>query len=276
MVVGDRSAMTRIRVDTLRSQVLTSARADELAVAAGGNTLISRAEQAVLAADLQEAAAEVRRNEPGKTVSVDDVARVLGERFDAAVAGVNQTAGPGRPFLSRDEVKNLQAREPLLGARVQRAIDILAAPTGPAAVTAAGADVHARLSAVLGPFFFDGLLGSEGGEKVSAVLLPAMPWPASGAALARALGHDTGTDQGAVERFKAADATLITDFLAQQQAPAADVAIVAALLRGLQDVRVLVVGKDGAPNVGANHPTYLVGAAADGSIVGLKTGVIWT
>ena len=268
--------MTKIRVDALRSQVLTSARADELAVAAGGNTLISRAEQGVLAADLQDAAAEVRRNEPGKTVSVDDVARVLGKRFDAAVAVVNQAAGPGRPFLSREEVKNLQAREPLLGARVQRAIDILAAPTGPAAVTAAGADVHARLSAVLGPFFFDGLLGSEGGEKVSAVLLPAMPWPASGAALARALGHDTGTDQGAVERFKAADATLITDFLAQQQAPAVDVAIVAALLRGLQDVRVLVVGKDGAPNVDANHPTYLVGAAADGSIVGLKTGVIWT
>jgi len=268
--------MTKIRVDTLRTQVLTSARTDELAVAAGGNTLISKAEQGVLAADLQDAASEVRRREPGKTVSVDDVVAVVAERFDAAVSSVNQAAGSGRPFLSKEEVKNLQAKEPLLGARVQRAIDVLAGPTGPAAIKADGSDVHARLTAVLAPFFFDGLLGSEGGEKVTAVLLPAMPWPASGDALARALGHDPGTEPGQVERYKAADATLIKDFLGQQQAPAADVAEVAGLLRGLEDVRVLIIGKDGGANVDANHPTYLVGAAKDGTIVGIKTGVIWT
>jgi 5-(carboxyamino)imidazole ribonucleotide mutase len=36
------------------------------------------------------------------------------------------------------------------------------------------------------------------------------------------------------------------------------------------------LGKDGGANVDANHPTYLVGAAKDGTIVGIKTGVIWT
>lgn len=268
--------MTKIHVADVRSQVLNAARADELAVAAGNNTLISRTEQKVLSADLQSAADEVRTRQPGQTVSVDDVVQVVGERFDAAVAGVNQAAGSGKPFLSKDEVKNLANREPLMGARVQRAYDVIAGPPLPAGTKVDGAVAFAQLNAVLAPFYFDGLMGSEGGEPVSAVLLPAMPWPASGDQLARALGHDTATDVGAVERFKAPDATLIKEFLEQQQAPAADVAKVGSLLRGLTDLRVLVVGKDGGQNVPANHPTYIVGAAQDGTVVGIKTGIIWT
>ena len=268
--------MTKIRVADVRSQVLTAARTDELAVAAGTNTLISRSEQQVLAADLKDAAEEVRRREPGKTVSVDDVASVLAERFDAATAGVNQPAGSGKPFLSKEEVKNLAARDPLMGARVQTAVDALVTAAKPQATKANGADVHAQLSAVLGPFYFDGLLGSEGGEPVSAVMATTTVAMSSGDALARAFGHDPATELGQVERFHAPKAALIKEFLEQQQAPAADVAVVGALLRGLDDLRVLVIGKDGGRNVPANHPTYLVGTAQDGVVVGIKTGVIWT
>ncbi len=278
--------MTKIRVADVRSQVLNAARADELAVAAGNNTLISKSEQKVLSADLQDAAEEVRRKEPGKTVSVDDVLQVVGARFDAAVATVNQAGGSGKPFLSKEEVKNLANRDPLTGGRAQRAYDVLAGPSVPAGTSVDGATAKAKLDAIFNgsgagnatgtAFFFDGLLGSEGGEAVSAVLLPAMPWPASGDQLARALGHDVTTDVGAVERYKAPDATLIKEFLDQQTASPATVAEVGGLLRGLSDLRVLVVGKDGGLNVSANHPTYIVGAATDGTVVGIKTGVIWT
>ena len=267
--------MTRLRVDAVRAQVVSTARSDELQVAAGNNSLLSRDEQKGLAADLQSAADTARSRNPGKPISVDTVAAVVGEKFDAAVSAVNQASGSGRPFLSRDEIANLKANDGVLGARVQRAIDVLQ-PQAPAGVSANGADVKAQLDGLLNNWFFDGLLGSEGGEKVSAVLLPAMPWPATGEQLARALGHDPTTLPGAVERYKPADSALLTEWFDQQQAPAADVATVKALTAGLTDVRVLIVGKDGGAGVVAVHPTYIVGAAKDGTVVGVKTGVVWT
>ncbi|MDP2342861.1 MAG: hypothetical protein Q8O67_18030 [Deltaproteobacteria bacterium] len=266
--------MTKIHVADVRSQLLNAARANELVPAAGNNTLISKTEQKTLPADLQAAADEVRARKPGTTVSVDAVVAVVAEQFDRAVAGVNQPAGSGKPFLSRDEIANLQTRDSAMGARVQSAVDVLA-PTAPSAIVANGADVHAQLASLVAPFFFDGLLGSEGGEPVSAVMLPAMSM-SSGDALARAFGHDPTTELGHVERFHAPKAVLIKEFLEQQQAPAGDVARVGALLRGLDDLRVLVIGKDGGASVPANHPTYLVGTAKDGVVVGVRTGVIWT
>ena len=270
--------MTKIRTADVRTQVLNTAKNDELALAAGGNNLISKTEQNVLAADLKGAADEVRRREPGKTVSVDDVVNVLGEQLDSVIGAVNQSSGSGKTFLSKDEVKNIVAREPLLGGRVQRAYDILAMPATPPSISASGAEVHTKLSALLPNFTFDGLLGSEGGEPVTSIAPKTLSSASPGAdELARAFGHDPGTDQGFVQRFKAADPALIKEFLESQGgASPADVATVGALIRGLTDLRVMVLGKDGAPNVDANHPTYIVGAANDGTIVGLKTGVIWT
>ena len=43
---------TRLRVDAVRVQVINTASADELKVAAGNNTMISKDEQKVLASDL--------------------------------------------------------------------------------------------------------------------------------------------------------------------------------------------------------------------------------
>ena len=270
--------MTKIRTADVRTQVITTAKNDELAVAAGSNNLISKSEQNVLAGDLNDAANEVRRREPGKTVSIDDVANILGEKLDAAISAVNQSSGSGKAFLSKDEVKNIVAREPLLGGRIQRAYDILAMPATPSTIAATGAEVHAQLGALLTKFTFDGLLGSEGGEPVTSMAPQKLSSTSPGSdELARAFGHDPGTDQGFVQRFKAADPALIKEFLENQAGPsAADIATVGALIRGLTDLRVMVLGKDGAPNVNANHPTYIVGAATDGTIVGLKTGVIWT
>jgi hypothetical protein len=269
--------MPRIRVADVLSTAVQAARTEELAVAAGSNGLVSRREQRLLAPDLRDAVDAARAQRPGRAVRIDDALAAFSAQLATAVAAVNQAAGPGQPLLSRAEVKNLVQREPLAGARVQRALDLLVGPPLPAPIRLDGAAVDAELKALLPSFTFDGLLGSEGGEPVSSVYVaPGLPVPPSGEELARAFGHDPATDVGAVERFRALDPALLAEFLGQQQAPAADVARVGGLLRGLQHLRVLVVGTDGGPGVDANHPTYLVGVARDGSVVGLKTGVIWT
>lgn len=174
-----------------RGRRLHTARADELDVASGSNTVISRQEQAAVSADLHGAAEEVRRRDPGGLVTVREVAAVVGERLEPVLVG--------------------------------------------------------------GTF-------------------AAMP---SGDDLARALGHDPATDTGFVERFRRPDARFL-DELRDSNGSTSDAKAATDLLRGLADLRVLIVGKDGGRHVSPNHPTYVVGRAQDGAVVGFKTGVIWT
>lgn len=266
--------MPRIRAADALAHAVQSARDDELVAAAGPNLLVSRAEAGSLAPDLQAAVDAARR--PRRAPHVDAVLAAFSASLASAVAEVNQASGPGAPLLSQAEVKNLLGRNAVAGARVQRALDVLAGPQLPKPIKLDdGAAVQVELARLVGTFTFDGLLGSEGGEPVSSVYAaPGLPVPPSGEELARAFGHDPSTDDGFVERFKALEPSLLAEFLGQQQASAADVARVGGLLRGLQHLRVLVVGKDGASD--PVHPTYLVGVARDGAVVGLKTGVVWT
>lgn len=265
--------MPRIHASAVRTQVLATAQNDELRVAAGTNVLISRTEQAVLGADLHDAAEEARRRNPGKAPTVGAVLDVVAERVDAAIASVNQASGSGKAFLSKAEIANLAARDPLMGGRVQRAVDVLATVTPPPS-RLSSIDVENQLKAHVGSLYFDGLLGSEGGEQIDVVRIATrLPTPPTASALARALGHDPTTDAGFVERYKAVDSSLLTE-LQQSNGDTPDAKKVVELLRGLTDLRLLIVGKDGASD--ANHPTYIVGTAADDQLVGIKTGVIWT
>jgi hypothetical protein len=266
--------MPRIQTSALRTQVLTTARDDELRIASGANVLISRTEQEALSADLHDATAEARRRNPGKAPTVGAVLDIVAERVDAAFASVNQASGSGKAFLSKAEIANLASRDVLMGMRVQRAVDVLSAAPAPGPSTLTSLEVETQLKAHVGSMFFDGLLGSEGGEPISVVRI-ATSVPATANALATALGHDPSTDKGFVERFKAVDASLLLE-IQQSNGDTPDAKKVVELLKGLTDLRVIIVGKDGAPGVDANHPTYFVGTAADGHLVGIKTGVIWT
>lgn len=268
--------MSKIRVDAVRAQVIRSAREDEIAVAAGSNTVVSKKEQELLSYDLREAADEVRRRDPSGRVTVSEVADVLAERFDAAVADVNQPSGSGKVWLSREERQNLIDRDYEIGQRTTRAIDLLLNPPPVVDQPGSGSDVKLRLDVMVRSLYLDGLLGSEGGEPIEAVYLPG-PFARMPAAdeLAKALGHDPTTDQGYVERFRVPEAGFLDELEASNGAtPEARETV--RLLRGLRDLRLMIVGKDGGVDVDANHPTYVVGRAADGSVVGIKSGVIWT
>src|SRR5688500_5564252 len=83
------SIMPSLRVDAVRAQVLDTART-ELAVAAGGNVLIARREEHALPVDLRDVVGEVRRRDPGKSVSVSEAMDVFADRVDAGIASVNQ------------------------------------------------------------------------------------------------------------------------------------------------------------------------------------------
>ena len=268
--------MPRIHTAALRTQILATAQNDELRTASGTNKLISRSEQAVLAADLNEAADIARARNPGKAPSVDAVLTVLAEKVDAGFASVNQASGSGKAFLSKEEIANLASRDVLMGMRVQRAVDVMTAGVLPPPTTLSSLEVETQLKAHTASMFFDGILGSEGGEPISVVRLTTpVSSPPVANELAIALGHDPSTDKGFVERFKAVDLSLLTE-IQESNGNTPDAKATIALLKGLTDLRVLIVGKDGTPGVDANHPTYFVGKAADGQTVGIKTGVIWT
>src|SRR5687768_3108306 len=146
--------MPRIHTSAVRTQVLATAQKDELLVASGTNILISRTEQAALGADLHDATEEARRRNPGKAPTVGAVLDVVAERVDAAIASVNQASGSGKAFLSKAEIANLAGRDPLMGARVQRAVDALVAVTL-ALTTLTALEVETQLLAHTGSMFFD-------------------------------------------------------------------------------------------------------------------------
>jgi hypothetical protein len=276
--------MPRINAVSLRAQVIEAARTDELTVAAAsntrsaaGNTRISKKEQAALYGAMHEAVDIARSRNPGLAPSVNDVLVVVGEQFDADLATVNQASGSGRAFVSKAEIQALVDRYSPMGDRMQAAYNVLALRAAPPPTNQLdAATVEAQLTAKVGSMYFDGLLGSEGGEEITAVRIPTLlNQPLQARELATALGYDTTTDQGAVERFERPDPDLLNEIVASN-GDTQDAKDVVALLRGLTDVRLLIIGKDGGRNVDAVHPTYIVGTAKDGQVVGIKTGVVWT
>lgn len=275
--------MAGIRVSAIVQQAVGVA-LGELHAAAGTTAadrqLLSRAEQATLPAELREAAEAARAANPGRRLVTDAALSAFQAELEGAIAQVNQTSGSGRAFLSREEVAALVARRPALGQRVQNAITILTQPAPPPPARATGAQLAAELQAKCGALRFDGLLGSEGGEPMRAVIVAnrAFAPPLTAGTFASAFQIDTSTDQGFIERNirLGPTTTLLQDLIDANPQAAQDARDVVATLRQLSELRAFVVGKDGAPGVPANHPTYILGIAPDGALVGLKTGVIWT
>lgn len=52
-------------------------------------------------------------------------------------------------------------------------------------------------------------------------------------------------------------------------------ALVEALRTGLKDLKVMVIGEDSYDH-GAEHDVFILGTAPDGSLVGIRTTVVWT
>lgn len=119
-------------------------------------------------------------------------------------------------------------------------------------------------------------LGSEGDAPLEGIWLPA---PAcaelTAAAVAEAVAAAAGAGGAVAEILKTSDGLSVLTGLAEGYAGAAE----HARAEGLRDemvrhlVALIAVVLRGT---GGEHPLYVVGRAADGAIVGVRSVVVWT
>ncbi len=140
------------------------------------------------------------------------------------------------------------------------------------------ADLASKLTELTEGMFFTGF-GSEGEDPVHVVHLPATLEHLDAEALAQALGFDTSTPVHAIARFYPYSLELNFELLDLLRYGGDNFGIRVGevtryMTRYLHDMIVVIFGEDG--NSPVQHPVYWVGLAEDGSIVGIRSVVIWT
>lgn len=127
--------MTRRTSVTDVSRAMTRQLRGELEAAAGGNRILSRAEEAKAPAHIQDAARQIRQERgPGARVTVDAVEQKIEDAARRLIGAVNQPAGPGATTLSRAEAQAAARQGGRVGELVLRAYEV---------ASAAGVDVDA-------------------------------------------------------------------------------------------------------------------------------------
>jgi len=118
--------VARAKTTDLLQAVRTTLR-DEAKAAAGGNTLLSKAEQARLPDGLLKTAAEQARaaGGPGARITPDAVAEKATADIERLLGQVNQQSGSGAAIISAAEVAKVAALNPEAGSRVIKAYGLL-------------------------------------------------------------------------------------------------------------------------------------------------------
>ncbi|MCB0633164.1 MAG: nuclease A inhibitor family protein [Saprospiraceae bacterium] len=139
-------------------------------------------------------------------------------------------------------------------------------------------DIAQKLTELTDGVFFTGF-GSEGDEPVEVIHLQTDLDYLDAQALADALGYDTSTPEGTIEKqytyspelnFELIDSIYFTD----DDYGIRTNEVVRYMTAYLTDLIVVIFGEDlVAP---PQHPWYWAGIAKDGSIIGLQSQVIWT
>lgn len=118
--------------------------------------------------------------------------------------------------------------------------------------------------------------GSEAGIPISAIHIEGPVADLTAETLSNALGLNPEDPAEKVEQFFDATPFLPVfirqhlDFGFELQAEA----VVNAMQNNLRDINVAIIGEEFSRD--SNHPTYVVGVASDGSLVGFDSFVVWT
>jgi hypothetical protein len=136
--------------------------------------------------------------------------------------------------------------------------------------------VYNYISAYAEGLVFDAL-GSEGAHPIEAVRIEANLSVLNRETFAQALGLEADKPSEVIERWRDGDSFLP---LFPQQQPYYELAeqaeaLVDTMTENLRQIVVAVIGEDNY-DVSSEHPVYVLGLAADGSLVGFKSIVIWT
>lgn len=141
----------------------------------------------------------------------------------------------------------------------------------------ASEDIVRKLTELSEKMYFTGF-GSEGDDPVEVVHLPTKLEYLDASALADALGFNTTTPEQAIARFypysPGLSFELIDTLYTEEENSSIRTNEIVRLMTSLHHVIIVIFGED--MQSPPQHPVYWVGLAADGSIVGLKSLVIWT
>ncbi|MDC0712587.1 nuclease [Stigmatella sp. ncwal1] len=169
--------------------------------------------------------------------------------------------------LSEDEV----ARMSDLGKRAVALARTLKAATEPT-----GEALAQKIGELAKGLFFDGYYGTEGGVRIQPFHAAAKLSRLTPEGLRAALGL-TDRPEHEIVRFEPADPSLQGVIKAHWDMPEYEQAeeLVRFMKAHLREVHAAILGRDD-PELGAEHPLYIVGIDSTGNLVGLKTGVVWT
>ena len=139
-------------------------------------------------------------------------------------------------------------------------------------------DLARKLKELIEGMYFTGF-GSEGEDELKVVHLHTVTEHLDAETLARALHFDTSTPDHAIARFYPYSADLNYELIDTIYYEGDNFGVRAGevtrlMTRYLRDLIVVIFGEDG--NSAPQHPVYWAGVAEDGTIVGLKSVVIWT
>ncbi|MBL8954377.1 MAG: hypothetical protein JNK82_26605 [Myxococcaceae bacterium] len=119
--------MTVRRAKTTVNDVSTVAKAlieRDFKAAAKSNGVLSKVEQKEARAYVRAAADEVRKQQPGKHVQLDELAAQVAPRTQALMSEFNQPAGAGANLLSKAEANAAFKKDPVYGELVLEAYEI--------------------------------------------------------------------------------------------------------------------------------------------------------
>jgi len=201
-------------------------------------------------------------------------ARVTKSDIDATVAHVRteliDRLDLDQNGLSADEIARMSELGKLAVA-LARTLKDATAPGGKA--------LAEQLASLANGLWLDDF-GSEGGEGFTAFHAAADLSELTPDTFRAALGLTADRPEHEIVRFEAADRffeRFIHQLIDQDMPELRDKAVelVRVMKTHLRALTVAVIGRDD-PALGAVHPAYVVGIDADGDLVGLKSGVVWT
>jgi len=218
-------------------------------------------------------------------------ARVTKSDIDAAVAFIKTDLIDKHDLdqngLSDEEVarmSELGKQAVALARQLKKATAPSAETTAPTATTAStgeasgltGEALAQKIGELARGLFFDGYYGTEGGSPIAPFHAAAKLATLTTEAFRATLGL-TDRPEHEIVRFEPADPCLQGFINAHWDMPEMEPVeeLVRFMKANLREINAAVLGRDD-PELGAEHPLYIVGIDAAGNLVGLKTAVIWT
>ena len=207
-----------------------------------------------------------RDAKPGARITESDISGTLAYAKDRLIDQYDLN----RNGLSKAEIEKMSTTGKLAVALARQLKKEAVGDTN-----AEGKKLSLKLGELAEGLWFD-QLGSEAAIELKSFFAEASLTELTEDTFSQTLNLDPNDVTQVIERFITPDAEFYEQFLDVNDHADSAEDLIDLMKASLKDIRVIVLGRDNAPEVGSEHPTYWVGIARDGSLVGLETFVVWT